>query len=141
MGTAAVSALLFGHLLDRVGLLTTIAGVVLASAFSPMIFLANTQVAIMGVALWGIGLGIQDSTLRAFLARLVSPEYRASAYGILDMGFGVGWFIGSAILGTLYEISLTGLVLFSFLAQLASVPFLLKACRDLPTSPSEKPYP
>jgi MFS family permease len=125
MGTAAVAALLFGHLLDKVGFFSTIVGAVAASAFAPMIFLGNTPVAIVGMTLWGFGLGIQESSLRAFLGKLVSSEHRASAYGLFDAAFGVCWFAGSAIVGGLYEISLTALVAFSVAAQLASVPLLL----------------
>lgn len=40
-------------------------------------------------------------------------------------GYGVFWFLGSAVMGMLYDRSTSSLVVFSVLTQLASVPVLL----------------
>ena len=44
---------------------------------------------------------------------------------MFDTGFGIAWFLGSWLMGVLYEVSLTGLIVFSVLCQLASLPLFL----------------
>jgi MFS family permease len=48
------------------------------------------------MVLWGIGMGAQDSLLKAVLAGVVPIEKRSTAFGVFDTGFGVAWFLGSA---------------------------------------------
>jgi MFS family permease len=79
------------------------------------------------MALWGIGMGAQESVMRAAVARMVPPDRRGSAYGFFNAGYGVAWFLGSAALGALYDISIPALIAFSVATQLASVPLLLIA--------------
>ena len=63
--------------------------------------------------------------MRAVIAGMVSADRRATAYGIFNAGFGVFWFLGSALMGILYDMSIFSLTLFSVLAQLASLPLFL----------------
>ncbi len=65
------------------------------------------------MVLWGIGMGAQESILKAVVAGMVAPERRGSAYGIFNTGYGLAWFLGSALMGILYDFSLTALVIFS----------------------------
>ena len=44
---------------------------------------------------------------------------RGSAFGAFNGVFGVMWFVGSAVMGGLYEYSLVTLVAFGMIAQLA----------------------
>jgi MFS family permease len=129
MGVSAVSALVFGKLFDRVGLASSAVGIAAAAGFAPLVFLGNSRMALVGMALWGVGLGVQESALRACLGHLVSVDRRGSAYGIFDTTFGVFWAAGSAIMGLLYSHSLIALVTFSVVLQLASLPLLLSAGR------------
>src|SRR5205085_1914051 len=129
MGAAAVSALLFGKLFDRLGLASTAFGVLAAAAFAPLAFFWTSVPAIAGVALWGVGLGIQESAMRARLAELAPHQRRASAYGLFDLIFGICWFAGSAVMGILYTRSINVLVIFSVAAQVAAIPLLLMKLR------------
>jgi MFS-type transporter involved in bile tolerance (Atg22 family) len=80
--------------------------------------------------LWGIGLGAQDSLLKAVLAGAVHAEKRSTAFGIFDTGFGIAWFVGSAAMGLLYDKSIPALVVFSVLLQLTALPVLFVAQRQ-----------
>ena len=102
MGSAAVAALAFGHLMDRAGFWTAIAGVPLGLCFAPLVFLGDKRLAIVGIIAWGLGLGLQESALRAVVGYLVPQNRRASAYGVFDTVFGLFWFGGSAIMGVRY---------------------------------------
>ncbi len=124
MGAAGVAALVFGHLYDRKGFSVLIFATGLASLFAPLVFIDGFYFALVGMILWGIGLGAQESIMRAFVADLVRMNKRATAYGILNIWFGLFWFLGSALMGYLYDVSLISLIIFSFGIQLASLPIL-----------------
>jgi MFS-type transporter involved in bile tolerance (Atg22 family) len=76
-----------------------------------------------------MGIGVQESVMRAAVAGMVGVEKRGSAYGVFNAGFGTSWFLGSALMGALYDISPRSLVGFSVLMELASIPLLLTAQR------------
>ncbi len=72
MGAGAIAALLFGRLLDRIGLPTLIVAFLLSALFAPFVFLGGAWIALIGMMLWGIGMGAQDSLLKAVLTKVVS---------------------------------------------------------------------
>ncbi len=134
MGMDALAALAFGRLFDRIGITTLVLVSLLSVLFAPLVFLGGFELALLGMALWGIGLGAQESILRAAVAGMVTPERRASAYGIFNTGFGVVWFLGSAFMGYLYDVSLPALIGFSMLTQLAAIPFFWSVRRQIRAS-------
>ncbi|MGA8691168.1 MAG: hypothetical protein WB662_14975, partial [Methyloceanibacter sp.] len=73
----------------------------------------------------GIGMGIQESVMRAVVAGMTLPDHRATAFGILNAVFGVAWFLGSVALGVLYDQSVMAVALVSLTLQLLAIPFLL----------------
>lgn len=124
MGVDAVAALLFGVLFDRLGILILIVAAVLSSLFAPLVFLGNQTLAVLGMVLWGVGMGAQESILKAVVAGMVPADRRGSAYGIFNTGYGLAWFLGSALMGILYDASLATLVTFSVIVQLTAIPIL-----------------
>jgi MFS family permease len=122
MGVDAIAALLFGRWFDRVGIPILMVVSLISAFFAPLVFLGGFALAVLGMAIWGIGMGAQESILRAAIAGMVSRERRGSAYGIFNTGFGVFWFLGSALMGVLYDVSLSALIIFSVAMQLAAVP-------------------
>lgn len=125
MGVDALAALVFGRLFDKIGLSIMIVVAVLSSFFAPLVFLGGFYSALIGIALWGIGLGAQESIMRAAIAGMSPVQRRGTAYGVFNTIFGVFWFIGSLTMGILYDISILYLVIFSMVAQLASVPLFV----------------
>jgi len=124
MATGAVSALIFGKLLDKQGLPVLLVAFSVPAFFAPLVFLRGGGLELAGMILWGVGMGAQDSCLKAVLAGVVPSEKRASAFGVFDTGFGLAWFAGSAIMGVLYDRSIPALVTFSVTLQLVALPFL-----------------
>lgn len=134
MGVDALAALVFGRLFDRIGLSTLALVSLLSAFFAPLVFLGNTPLTLVGMALWGVGMGAQESIMRAAVAGMVPPNRRGSAYGILNTGFGLAWFVGSALMGVLYDVSLPALIVFSVVTQLAAIPLFFWVGRQ--TGPS-----
>ena len=131
MGVDALAALAFGKLFDRFGLPVLAVVVVASSAFAPLVFLGGFSLVVAGMVCWGIGMGAQESIMRAAIADLVPSNRRGTAYGLFNAGYGLSWFLGSALIGILFDVSVGWLVAFSITAQLAAVPILLLTGRTL----------
>jgi predicted MFS family arabinose efflux permease len=129
MATGALSALVFGRLFDTFGLPILLLPFFLSAFFAPFVFFGGLTPALFGMVLWGIGMGAQDSLLKAVLANVVPLEKRSTAFGVFDTGFGIAWFVGSAAMGWLYDRSVLALVFFSVALQVGAVPVLFFAGR------------
>lgn len=125
-----MTALVLGKLLDRVGLPVLLIGFGAAAFFAVLVFSRDTPLELIGIILWGIGMGAQDSCLKAVLSHVIPSEKRSTGFGIFDTGFGIAWFAGSAIMGLLYERSIPALVAFSVVLQLAALPVFALANRQ-----------
>ncbi len=135
MGADALAALFFGRLFDRRGL-SVLAGVALLSAFfAPLVFWGGFYLALAGMVLWGIGMGAQESIMRAAVAGMAPADRRGAAYGIFNTGYGLFWFLGSVLMGFLYDTSLPALVVFSVVIQLVAVPLFMRVSREARPSP------
>jgi MFS-type transporter involved in bile tolerance (Atg22 family) len=124
MGVDGLSALVLGKWMDRWGLRVLIFSIACSALFPFLVFWNHFAGAVMGMILWGIGMGVQEALMRAVIAHLVGVEQRATAFGLFHFCFGICWFAGSSFMGYLYDISLTWLVFFSVGFQLLSLPFL-----------------
>ena len=129
MGVDACSALFFGWLYDRIKVTSLAIAVGLSSVFAPLCFLGGLKAAMVGVALWGVGMGAQESIMRAVVPSVVPRNRRATAYGILNAVYGLAWFAGSALMGYLYDVSLTALVAFSLIMQVGAVVAIVRLAR------------
>lgn len=122
MSTGGAGSLLFGRLFDRYGFRVLIALTLVSAFFAPLVFLGNFWVALIGAAIWGLGVGVHESVIPAAVAPMVSGSIRASAFGIFTAGYGIFWFIGSVAIGALYEHSVTATIIFCVIVQLAAIP-------------------
>ena len=121
LGSGGIASLLIGRLFDRIGLIVLVPVTIITASFAPLVFLCSFDFALMGALLWGIGLGVHESVMSAAVARMFSQERRSTAYGIFMAIFGAAWFIGSAVQGALYDVSIPALVAVAIVAQAAGV--------------------
>ena len=127
----AVSALVFGHLYDRMGVKALVISTLFSSMFAPLIFMMDSiPMLLLGIALWGVGMGAQESILKAVVTSMVPKASRATGYGIFECSFGIFWFLGSWIMGNLYDTSITAMVSVSVIAQLASIGLYIASSRS-----------
>jgi MFS family permease len=127
MAVSGLGSLGFGKLFDRSGLWILIPLTVIGAAATPMAFLGGQWMALAGCAVWGLGMGVHESIIPAAVAGMVPQQRRPSAYGIFTAGYGVFWFLGSVLIGKLYDVSLKSLIVFSVVAQLLAIPFFVVA--------------
>ncbi len=130
MGVDALAALIFGRLFDRLGLAVLIAAALVSALVAPLVFLGGFRLALAGMALWGVGMGAQESIMRAALADMVPPHRRGTAYGLFNASYGLFWFLGSAVIGLLYDRSIPMLIAFAVALQLVAVPVLWRVGRE-----------
>jgi predicted MFS family arabinose efflux permease len=127
MGAGAFANLLLGRLFDKIGFAILIGVFLIASFYTPLVFFGASTLAFLGMVLWGINKGAQDTLFKPAIAGMIPPQRRSTAFGIFDTGFGTAWLIGSICFGLLYEKSIQVLVLVSVLGQLVSLPMFFLA--------------
>lgn len=124
MVAGALAALATGWAYDRTGPRILIVLPILAVAIPVAAFTTSTWWVIAGALLWGAAVGIQESTLRAVVADLVTPDRRASAYGLYAAVLGVATAGGGVLTGYLYEHSITTLITVVVTVQVLALVFL-----------------
>lgn len=103
MLAAALAAPLTGWVFDRRG-----PGVLLVvpamTACVPALVLGPTLAQVLaGTVLWGAATGVQDSTVKALVARLVPAPKRGAGYGWFSLMQGGAALAGATVAGALYE--------------------------------------
>jgi len=127
MASSALASIPLGRLFDRFGPNISLFAFVISAAAAPFVFLGSATFALVGMVFWGIGMAAQGSLLQAMLTDVIPPEKRSTAFGLFDTGFGIAWFLGSAIMGLLYDKSILAVALFSVILQVAAIPVLIIA--------------
>ena len=126
MASSGLGSLLFGRLFDKFGI-GILVPLTLSAFYAPLVFMTKGASAIvLGIAIWGLYTGINESIIPAAVALMVPVQKRASAYGLFTAGYGIFWFIGSVIIGWLYNISIPLLVVFCLVTEFAAIPPLLR---------------
>ena len=124
MAVDAFAALLFGWLFDKVGLKALLLSTLFSAFFSCFVFLTGNPVLILiGILLWGIGMGAQESIMKAAVSKIIPRSMRSTGFGIFETGFGIAWFLGSWLLGALYDAKPSYLVGISMAAQILAIVF------------------
>lgn len=126
MAAAAVAALATGAAYDRVGARVLLALPVLVAVVPPLAFTSGLAVAAGGVLVWGAALGVQDSTVKAFVADLVPRTHRATAYGVFAAVQAAGALAGGVAAGALYDSSRVGLFAAVAAAQATAMLILVR---------------
>jgi MFS family permease len=125
MAVSGAGSLVFGRMFDRAGIGVLVPLTIVAAAYAPLAFLGGFWSVLVGVSLWGLGMGVQESLIPAAVAPMVSPDRRAFAYGLFTGIYGTAWVLGSIVIGVLVTVSLDGLVAFCVASELAAIPLIL----------------
>ena len=130
MAVDAFAALFFGWLYDKIGLKALVISTLCSAFFACFVFLTgNAWMIVIGILLWGIGMGAQESIMKAAVSGIIPRSMRSTGFGIFETCFGIAWFLGSWLLGALYDINPVYLVLASVLSQLLAIVFYVMCLR------------
>ncbi|MGV7648870.1 MFS transporter [Mycobacterium kansasii] len=142
MAADALAALVSGYSYDRFGGKSLAALPLLSSMVVLFAFSGNTAMVVVGALLWGAAVGIQESTLRAVVADMVTAPRRASAYGVFAAGLGAASAAGGALVGWLYEISTGTVVVVVVAIQLVALlsMFAIGLPRAAASTPAQTPF-
>ena len=69
----------------------------------------------------------QGSLLQAMLTGVIPTQKRSTAFGLFDTGYGIAWFVGSAVMGLLCDKSILAVAIFSVSLQVAALPVFFLA--------------
>lgn len=131
MGMSGLGSLLFGRLFDSFGIIILVPLTILSSLFAPLVFFGGFWPALIGIALWGLGMGVHESIIPAAVALMVPVQRRASAYGLFTASYGIFWFLGSALIGSLYSLSLPLLITFCLVTEFAALPLFFLVTKQI----------
>src|SRR5216110_3193898 len=127
MASSALASIPLGRIFDRFGPNISVFAFIISAAAAPLVFLGASISALIGMIFWGIGMSAQGSLFQAMLTGVIPSEKRSTAFGLFDTGYGIAWFIGSAVMGLLYDKSVLAVALFSVIVQLAALPIFFMA--------------
>lgn len=127
MALAAGGALASGWLYDRIGLRGLIVVPVLTAAVPFLSFSTTPWLAWAGAVVWGVGLGMHESTMRAAVADLVPASRRGSGYGTFTAIYGLAWMAGGTAIGALYAHSVGSVQLFVVVTQAVALAAFIPA--------------
>jgi MFS family permease len=129
MAAEAIAALATGWLFDKVKGRVLLALPLLVAVVPPLAFTNSASTALAGVLIWGLAMGVQDSTVKALVADLVPATTRATAYGVFAAVQGAAAILGGAMAGTLYQHSLPTLIAVVGATQVTALILLLITLR------------
>ncbi len=130
MASSALASIPLGRFFDRFGPNISLFAFSISAAAAPLVFLGTSVPALIGMIFWGIGMAAQGSLLQAMLTGVIPPQKRSTAFGLFDTGYGIAWFVGSALMGLLYDKSILAVALFSVSLQLAALPVFFIANKN-----------
>jgi MFS family permease len=122
MAVDGVVALIIGKTYDKIGLKALLFLPLLTIPIPFLGFSQNYAFVFASVVLWGAAMGIHETIMRAAIADLTPINKRGIAYGIFNTAYGLAWFIGSALMGFLYDKSLVAIFVFVVVVEIASLP-------------------
>ncbi|MBI4982331.1 MAG: MFS transporter, partial [Candidatus Omnitrophica bacterium] len=137
MGVDAVAALSIGKFYDvlknksnnqNAGLNLLVVIPLISILIPIFVFSKSINFIIIGIVCWGIVMGIQETIMRSAIADITSLNKRGTGYGIFNTAYGLAVFLGSFLLGFLYDRSVAFIIFAVILIELAAlvVFFLMK---------------
>lgn len=108
---------------EKAGLITLII-IPFFSIFIPICaFSTNYNLAVISVLTWGVVMGAHETIMKSAIADITPLAKRGTGYGIFNTGYGLAMFIGSFLMGILYERSISALIIISVALEIAAFFF------------------
>ncbi len=65
------------------------------------------------------------------MTNMIPIARRGLAYGIFNTAYGMAWFLGSTVMGILYDFSVSYVIFFSIVVELISIPLLFAVVKRI----------
>lgn len=85
-------------------------------------FSLNFTFALISAVIWGAVMGIHETIMKSAIADLTPMKKRGTAYGLFNTAYGLAMFIGSALMGVLYDYSIPMLISVAVVLEILAVP-------------------
>ena len=145
MAVDAVTALLIGKTYDymkkrtgiKTGGLAVLAAVPFITLLLPFLAMSSSiPLIVIGMVIFGIVMGTHETVMRSAIADITPFYKRGTGFGIFNTGYGLALLIGSALMGFLYDLNQTGIII-AFICIVESISIFLyirmirvvKACK------------
>lgn len=132
----AVTALLVGKAYDRLKIKTgkktggilVLAAIPFITLLLPILTLSNsTALIITGMMIFGIIMGTHETIMRSAIADITPFHKRGTSYGVFNTAYGLALLGGAALMGLLYDMNQTGLIIaFTCVAELIAIILYIK---------------
>lgn len=103
MAVAGVSALGAGWIFDRVGPRNLLLVPLLIAPVPALVLTSHLGLALLGIVLWGVANGVQDSSVKALVVSLVPRSALGTGFGVFAAYQGTAALLGGVAAGALYE--------------------------------------
>lgn len=103
IGTSGVAAVGFGRVYDAVGMRGLIVVPFAGAAVPWLSFSHSVAAVVVGAVLWGVAVGVHESTMRSAVTDLVPHARRGAGFGTYTAIYGLAWLAGAAGIGALYS--------------------------------------
>jgi predicted MFS family arabinose efflux permease len=77
MAVSGTGSLVFGRLFDRYGFIVLVVLTLASALFAPLVFLGGFWLALVGAAVWGLGMRVHESIIPAAVSPMVAVRRRA----------------------------------------------------------------
>lgn len=112
MALDGVFAIFIGKHYDKKGFSSLVLIPILTIPIAILGFSKNSMFVIISIILWGCVMSIHETIMKATIADITSISNRGKAYGFFNTIYGIAIFLGSTIMGYLYEYSLHYIFIF-----------------------------
>ena len=129
MATDAIVAFPVGYIYDKIGPKSILITPLLALITVPLLLHNKVDALITASIIWGIVMGIYETSMRVVVADLSTPETRSYAYGIYGLVYGFSWGIGNTIMGALYVYSKSYLIAYVVIMEMLALVMIIKTLR------------
>ncbi|MFA5319598.1 MAG: MFS transporter [Candidatus Omnitrophota bacterium] len=130
MGVDGIAALSIGKVYDlmkkkrgniNAGLELLVFIPFLSALIPAMAFAGSSAVALSGMCVWGVVMGVHETIMRSAIADITPLAKRGLGYGIFNTSYGLAMLVGASLQGLLYTRSVKLMIVFTTIAQVAAL--------------------
>lgn len=124
MAVDAIIAFPAGYVYDKIGIKSLIITPIAAALIPPALINGSKMYVYAAAVLWGVVMGIYETSIRAAIPDLVHESKRALAYGVYGLIYGTSWMLGGLIMGAIHELNPLNLTIYSAILEIPSITLI-----------------